>query len=110
VIEVIQARLPIDERLAQLAEEAAELSQAALKMRRAIDRKNPTPVSVVDAYAGVKEEIADVLLCLRVAGFSIASDTYQAAMDLKLKRWSSRLMASTLDPDDKTVSGLLEEY
>ena len=32
--------------LAQLAEESSELAQAALKLRRAIDGKNPTPKSV----------------------------------------------------------------
>lgn len=32
--------------LAQLAEEASELAQAALKLRRAMDGTNPTPKSV----------------------------------------------------------------
>lgn len=35
--------LPKAEILAQLAEEASELAQAALKLRRAIDKENPTP-------------------------------------------------------------------
>ncbi len=38
--------LPKTEILAQLAEEASELAQAALKLRRALDGTNPTPKSV----------------------------------------------------------------
>lgn len=38
--------LPKTEILAQLAEEASELAQAALKMRRALDGTNPTPKRV----------------------------------------------------------------
>lgn len=38
--------LPMTEILAQLAEEASELAQAALKLRRALDGTNPTPKSV----------------------------------------------------------------
>lgn len=35
--------LPKTEILAQVAEEASELAQAALKLRRALDGTNPTP-------------------------------------------------------------------
>lgn len=38
--------LPKTEILAQLAEEASELAQAALKLRCALDGTNPTPKSV----------------------------------------------------------------
>lgn len=38
--------LPKTEILAQLAEEASKLAQAALKLRRALDGTNPTPKSV----------------------------------------------------------------
>lgn len=38
--------LPKTEIMAQLAEEASELAQAALKLRRALDGTNPTPKSV----------------------------------------------------------------
>ena len=55
--------LGTEELLAQLAEEAAELGKAALKLRRALDGKNPTPVSPAEALRNVREEMADVLLC-----------------------------------------------
>lgn len=40
--------LPKTEILAQLAEKASELAQAALKLRRALDGTNPTPKSVAE--------------------------------------------------------------
>lgn len=81
--------------LAQLAEEASELAQAALKLRRAIDGKNPTPKSVWACENALDEEIADVWLCIREAGFC---DDYRLMiqgeiMCSKEERWLSRLHA-----------------
>ncbi len=42
----IKEHLPKAEILCQLAEEASELAQAALKLRRALDGTNPTPVTI----------------------------------------------------------------
>ena len=79
--------------LAQLAEEAAELAQAALKLRRAIDGKNPTPKSISECEKHLNEEIADVWLCIREAGFS--DDDHSLIqweiMSAKQERWLSRL-------------------
>ena len=60
-MKLIEARkiietLPETERLAQLAEEAAELAQAALKLRRAIDGTNPTPKTIAEARENLIEE------------------------------------------------------
>lgn len=52
--------LPKTEILAQLAEEASELAQAALKLRRALDGTNPTPKSVEECEANLMEEFADI--------------------------------------------------
>lgn len=51
--------LPKTEILAQLAEEASELAQAALKLRRALDGTNPTPKSVEECLENIQEEMAD---------------------------------------------------
>lgn len=79
------------ELLAQLAEEAAELSQAALKLRRAMTGYNPTPVTVDDAIANLIEEVADVNLVLSF----LLSDGGIAEMEeikqRKHKRWLNRL-------------------
>lgn len=49
--------LPKTEILAQLAEEASELAQAALKLRRALDGANPTPKSVADYITAKSEQV-----------------------------------------------------
>lgn len=56
--------LPKTEILAQLAEEASELAQAALKLRRALDGTNPTPKSVEECQKAFEEEYADVVNCI----------------------------------------------
>ena len=43
--------LPEEELLAQLAEECSEAAKAALKLRRARDGVNPTPVSEEEAFS-----------------------------------------------------------
>ena len=58
--EKIKQHIPQDELLAQLAEECAELSQAALKLRRALTGINPTPVTAEEARKNLVEETADV--------------------------------------------------
>lgn len=89
----IREMLDKTEILAQLAEEAAELAQAALKLRRAIDGKNPTPKSIAECEVALDEEIADVELCLCLLGF--ASDehinTQSLIMFHKEVRWLSRI-------------------
>ena len=47
----------------QLAEEATELAQAALKYARILRNENPTPMTEKEAYGNIVEEYADVFLC-----------------------------------------------
>ena len=111
MIDFIRSRVPETELLAQLAEEATELAHAALKLRRAIDGKNPTPVRLSEAWSGLLEEVADVQLCLQVVGVDVTPTAYQRAIEAKLERWANRLRAAScgFDYDDRTESGLLEE-
>ena len=68
----IQRNLSERDKLEQLAEECSELSKAALKLIRAKGlSNNPTPVSVVQAEADLKEESMDVLACLIVCGYNV---------------------------------------
>lgn len=55
--------LPKAEVLAQMAEELTEAAQAALKLRRAMDGANPTPISVDTGMKNLIEELADCQLC-----------------------------------------------
>lgn len=85
----IRNALPEEELLAGLAEEAAELVQAALKLRRAIDGTNPTPISIVEALNSLCEEAADVKLYLDI--FHVDHNKIQEIENFKLERWISRL-------------------
>ena len=92
-IEEIREMMPLDELLAQLAEEASELAQAALKMRRTVTDGNPTPVTGRQAKDLLLEDIADVKLCLHVCGFEKVSDKIQVNRIIsgKAERWIERL-------------------
>lgn len=91
----ISAQVPTEELLAGLAEEAAELSKAALKFRRAITQKNPTPVTTNEAWAMLEEEVADTLLCMAVLGLlgevDGLSKRCEQMTQLKIDRWVNRL-------------------
>lgn len=50
--------------LEQLAEECAELAQAALKLCRRLRNENPTPKTEAECVAALKEESLDVYACL----------------------------------------------
>ena len=82
--EVIREALSQEELLAQLAEEAVELAHAALKLRRVYDGTNPTPVKRSEAFANLKEEIADVRLLLSVLELDRHGMEYDRIAGLKL--------------------------
>lgn len=82
--------LPQDELLLQLAEEAAELSQAAMKLRRVMDGRNPTPVGYQMAVKNLNEEMADVLLCAEQIS-SLDETQITKTKQSKLARWMERL-------------------
>lgn len=91
-MEKIKSYLPETEILAQLAEEASELSQAALKLRRVEGGTNPTPMSEDAAFTHLLEEIADVYNCIEALELT-AEDEFiiDSIMDEKWKRWLERL-------------------
>lgn len=74
------------ELLEQLAEETAELSQAALKLIRAEGlSNNPTPVSVGQARTDLQEEFSDVLTVVELL------ELIDCQNEKKLQRWAERL-------------------
>lgn len=84
--------LPKTEILAQLAEEASELAQAALKLRRALDGTNPTPKSVEECRKAFEEEYADVVNCIIALDLDdVAFERMQKMQYEKEARWLSRL-------------------
>jgi len=111
----IRSTIREDELLAGLAEEAAELSQAALKYRRALTGYNPTPLAPKDARAALLEEIADVELYLSILGFYKDKRDINTLADhtrSKLTRWVKRLQdcppkQDHIDVDDINVAKVL---
>ena len=80
--------------LMALAEEASELSKAAMKYARAkglLD--NPTPISVAQAESDLIEEYNDLLICVGVLN-KMPSLTIGVDVDLrkrKCRRWAERI-------------------
>ena len=86
---IITEQIPVCELLAGLAEEAAELAQAALKLRRCYDGTNPTPADPDRQYECLLEEIGDVELYIDQLSINrLVINDYKAA---KLERWKRRL-------------------
>lgn len=79
--------------LDQTIEECAELIGACLKLKRNITPGNPTPVTEEEALESVKEEIADIQVCLgkltRVLGISLSE--IDEIMTQKIARAEERL-------------------
>ena len=88
---MIRDKVPVAELLAGLAEECAELAQAALKLRRVFDRTNPTPVPEEKAIEDLYEEIADVMLYLQQIDYS--PEYIDRIIRKKQERWEQRLAA-----------------
>lgn len=82
--------LPVSELLLMLAEEATELAQAAMKVRRCIDDLNPTRMTYTEAVTQLNEEWADVLLSKRQIPLINDEFVYQV-MQYKHKRWLEHL-------------------
>lgn len=93
----ITKTLGMPEVLAQLAEEAAELSQAALKLRRALEKRNPTPTAAAVADKDLQEEFADVLLCMTMVG--LEKGIVERTIRAKAHRWATRLENGGADSD-----------
>lgn len=92
LIAVIE-KLPRRELFEALAEESAELTQAALKMIRACEEvENKTPVTKYEALDNLLEEIADVELVLDCIGIGyFHKHQIEKIKAEKLNRWCKRL-------------------
>ena len=85
---IVQETLTERDLLEQLAEEAAELSQAALKLIRAAGmNKNATPVTYEKAADNLIDEFRDVLISAEAVGL-ITGDYTDSG---KWKRWAKRV-------------------
>ena len=97
-----------EESLACIAEEASELAQAALKLRRALfcSKTNPTPVSVEEARKKIIEEFADVVVAYSMyddihhPDETIFNDEVLEMMSEKVNRTAIRLEGADNDGDE----------
>lgn len=85
----IKDKVPVTEILAGLAEECGELIQASLKLRRVFISENPTPVSEEQAIENLHEEIADVMLYIRM--LDVNRVYIEDIIGKKKERWERRL-------------------
>jgi len=78
--------------LEQLAEECTELAKAALKKARIIRGENPTPVTLKESDAALREEWTDVVTCA-VYELEIRFDKnlYEAKQKRFQERWKSKI-------------------
>ena len=90
-VEYIKDRLEKTERLLGLTEEALELALAALKLRRVLDGRNPTPVTEEQATENLLEEYGDVLNSIEVLITPTQNEQAMQSRAEKRSRWVSRL-------------------
>ena len=92
-VEYVKKVLPKEVLFVQLAEECNELAQAALKIYRILDGRNPTPVPLTQALSDVVEEVSDVLGVLRALELTDAefAAQYSRISADKFERWVDRL-------------------
>ena len=94
--EYVLQKLTERELLEQLAEEAAELSQAALKLIRADGMSNnSTPVSAGQARTNLQEEFSDVLMVAELL------ELIDCQNEEKWKRWAERLGYKDAEQDEE---------
>lgn len=104
--------------LEQLAEESAELAQAALKMARKLRNENPTPKTHADCVSNLQEEIADVELCISILPAALHDPaevgktippSIGGGMNGYTTKSSGRLIAMRIDIRDSKYSTIYNE-
>lgn len=77
--------------LEQLAEEAAELTQACLKKARKLRGENPTPKSKAECERELIEEFTDVIQCARELGLEPDEEQIEAKNQRFKVRWVAKM-------------------
>lgn len=86
--------------LEHLAEECAELAQAALKMARKLRGENPTPLTEEVCLANLTEEIVDVEWYIDQLRDIVDSTTVENLKEYKQQRACKRLGLASQDDSD----------
>lgn len=101
-MDYLRANLTAEDTWGQLAEEASELAQAALKMQRYVVGTNPPRKAFADLISDIVEERGDVLICLELLHFGTVEDLFgpggkKAYLEEKLDRWIRCVKARKVD-------------
>lgn len=102
-IEYIKGRLSTSDLLAQLAEEAAELGQAAGKCYRHENGINLPNRSEAECWKNLSEELADILLVCAALDIDCMSAEVIETMCFKKARWVNRLKEEEVSDAGKTL-------
>ena len=89
--ESVRMMLGKPEILTQIAEEAGELAQAALKLRRAMTGVNPTPLPEGAAWQDLLEEIGDLWNAIDALDIEVHNPLIDVIRKRKMQRWAKRL-------------------
>lgn len=90
-LDYIRQHTELEANLAQLAEEAAELAQAALKLRRSLGYGTPTTTTEMEARQALIDEAGDVAFCLRlVCDRKFDKEFIESRMDYNAERGMRR--------------------
>ena len=110
-INYVTRRLSAPAMLGQLAEEAAELGKAALKLQRIQMDENPTPVTEAEAMEALVEEIGDIYCTLDAIINKLDIIYCEKVMPIiyeKGTRWADRVFEKYDEPtwtEGKTEGG-----
>ena len=100
-INYVTRRLSAPAMLGQLAEEAAELGKAALKLQHIQMGENPTPVTEPEAVEALVEEIADIYCTLDAIINKLEITYSEKVMPIifeKGTRWADRVFEKYDEP------------
>ena len=84
---IIKENVPKRIAMVQLAEEASELAQAAIKYYRLGSDILPTPLNEEEISEKLTEELTDVMVAACIAGVKQSGDLF----DKKMDRWAERI-------------------
>lgn len=94
----IKKHLTTAELWGQLAEEATELAQAALKMQRLFTENNKPRKPTIECVKNVTEEHADLALCFKLIGWD-DKDARRRIERAKLERWAGLIRKAQKDAE-----------
>lgn len=109
-IQTIRDNLTEVDILMQLAEEAAELSQAASKRARILIGRNPTPKTDKENLNDLLGEFADVSLCKDVLFSNNKDGCIDRIKRQKLNRWVYRITGSSSNNEFEKNKRLKQDY